>query len=131
MDQLRLGRLSNQVEVQMVKILGSAAMAGSILCALQTATGGPAAALDRHIQFTNNTRVTIVEIYIAEVGTGRWQQDLLGDEFLLPANSVLVDFDDAIGYCRFDLKFIYDDGTGVLRQNVNICREEGFALSDR
>ena len=115
----------------MIKIFNSAAITGSILCALQTATGGPAAALDRHIQITNNTRVTVVELYIAEVGSGRWQEDLLGDEFLLPANSVFVDFFDRTGHCRFDLKVIYDDGTGVLRRNVNICRMEGFALSDR
>ena len=46
-------------------------------------------------------------------------------------NSVLVDFDDGIGRCRFDLKFIYDNGSDVLRRNVNICRVDGFALSDR
>jgi hypothetical protein len=115
----------------MGKILGSVAIAGSILCALQTVPEGPAAALDRHVQFTNNTRMTIVEIYIAEVGSGRWQKDLLGDEFLLPAHSVLVDFDYGIGRCRFDLKFIYDNGSDVLRRNVNICRVDGFALSDR
>ena len=115
----------------MVKILGSAAIAGSILCALQTAPAGPAAALDRHVQFTNNTRMTIVEIYISEVGSGRWQNDLLDDEFLLPAHSVLVNFDDGIDHCRFDLKLIYDNGGDVLRRNVNICRVDGFALSDR
>jgi hypothetical protein len=115
----------------MAKILGSAAMAGSILCALQAAPEGPAAALDRHIQFTNNTRMTIVEIYIAEVGSGRWQEDLLGDGLLLPANSVLVGFDDRTGHCRYDLKFIYDNGSDVLQRNVNICRVEGFALFDR
>jgi hypothetical protein len=115
----------------MSTILNSAAMAGSILCALQNITGGPAAALDRRIQFTNNTRLIIVEIYVADVGTERWQEDLLGDQLLLPANSVLVDFDDRTGHCRFDLKVIYDDGTDVLRRNVNICQMEGFALSDR
>lgn len=108
----------------MFKILGTAAIAGSVLWALQTAPGGPAAALDRHIELTNNTRMTIVEIYVAEVGTGRWQKDLLGNEILPPANSLHVDFDDGTGYCRFDLKVIYDDGTDVIRRNVNICRME-------
>src|ERR1700746_1090107 len=84
----------NQRKLQMFKILGTAAIAGSVLWALQTASGGPAAALERHIELTNNTRVTIVEIYVAEVGTGRWQKDLLGNEILPPANSLHVDFDD-------------------------------------
>jgi hypothetical protein len=78
----------------MLKILGSAAIAGTIFSALQIFTGLPAAALDRYIELMNNSRMAIVEIYLAEAGTGRWQQDLLGDETLLPANSVLVGFDD-------------------------------------
>jgi hypothetical protein len=115
----------------MFKIWVPAVTAGSIWCAVQTATGPPAAALDRHIQITNNTRMTIIEIYVAPVGTGLWQNDLLGDGILLPANSALVNVDDRTGYCRFDLKIIYDDGTGIIRHDVNICRMEGYAISYR
>src|SRR5205814_9020309 len=106
---------------RMEKILGSDAMAGSILCALQAVPEGPAAAFDRHVQFTNNTRMTIVEIYIAEVGSGRWQEVLLSDQFLLPANSVLVDFDDRTGHCLYALRIVYDNGSDVLQRHVNIC----------
>lgn len=113
----------------MLKIWGSAMMAGSILCAVQSATGHPALALDRHIELTNNTRMAIVEVYAAHTGTGRWQNDLLGDEILFPANSVLVDIDDGAGYCRFDLKTVFDDGTTVIRRNINLCAVEGFAVS--
>jgi len=105
----------------MLRILGPAAISGTIFSALQTATAPPATALDRYVQFINNSRMAIVEIYPAEVGTGRWQQDLLGDQTLLPENSVLVGFHDGTG-CRFDLKIIYDDGTEIVRRNVNICR---------
>jgi len=38
--------------------------------------------LDRYIEFTNNTRVTIVEIYASPVGAERWARDLLGDNIL-------------------------------------------------
>jgi hypothetical protein len=115
----------------MFKICASAVTAGSILCALQTTTGPPAAALDRQIQLTNNTRVAIVEIYFSQVGTGRWQKDLLGDEILQPDGSVSVDLEDETGFCRFDVKIVYDDGTGVVRRDVNVCRMEGFAISYR
>ena len=115
----------------MFKIWTSALMAGSILCALQTATGPPASALDRHLELTNNTRMAIVEVYVAQVGTGRWQKDLLGDAILLPANSLLVDVDDETGYCRFDFKTIFDDGTSLIRRDINICTVERFAISYR
>jgi len=115
----------------MFKIWTSALMAGSMLCALQSATGPPASALDRHFELTNNTRMAIVEVYVAQVGTGRWQKDLLGDAILLPANSLLVDVDDETGYCRFDFKTIFDDGTSLIRRDINICTVERFAISYR
>ena len=82
----------------MVRIWGSAGIAGSILGVLEIVAGSSASAFDRRIELTNNTRMAIVEIQIAKVGTGRWEGDLLGDDILLPAQSVLVDIDDAKGY---------------------------------
>ena len=117
----------------MFKIWGSAVMAGSVLCALQSAPGPPALALERHIELTNNTRMAIVEIYAAHTGTERWQNDLLGDEILLPANSLLVDIDDGdgAGYCRFDMKTVFDDGSTLIRRNINLCAVGRFAVSHR
>ncbi len=115
----------------MFKIWTSALMAGSILCAVQTATGPPASALDRHLELTNNTRMAIVEVYVAQVGTGRWQKDLLGDAILAPANSLLVDVDDETGSCRFDFKTVFDDGTSLIRRDINVCAVERYAISYR
>jgi hypothetical protein len=44
----------------MFKIATHPIMAGSILCALQAATGPPASALDQWVELTNNTRMTVV-----------------------------------------------------------------------
>jgi hypothetical protein len=52
----------------MFKIAAPPIIAGSILCALQAATVPPASALDQWVELTNNTRMTIVEIYISRVG---------------------------------------------------------------
>ena len=85
----------------MFKISGSPIIAGTIIGALQTATGPPASALDRWIELTNNTRMPIVEIYIGYARSDRWNIDLLGDDYLAPASSVLVNIDDRAG-CRFE-----------------------------
>ena len=87
----------------MFKIATYPIIAGSFLCALQAATGPPASALDRRVELTNNSRMTIVEIYISHVGAQLWDVDLLGTDFLAPASSVSVSIDDATG-CRFDFK---------------------------
>jgi hypothetical protein len=115
----------------MVRIWGSAVIAGSLLGVLETGAGSPASAFDRRIELTNNTRMAIVEIQIAQVGTRRWERDLLGDDILLPAQSVLVDIDDAKGNCRFDIKTIFDDGTTSVRRDIDVCAVERFAVSHR
>jgi len=112
----------------MFKISGLPIMAGSIICALQTATGPPASALDRWIELTNNTRMPIVEVYISPVRSDRWNVDLLGDDYLAPASSALVNIDDRMG-CRFDFKTVFDDGTTQIRRNVDVCAVERFAVS--
>jgi hypothetical protein len=115
----------------MVRIWGSAVIAGSLLGVLETMAGSPASAFDRRIELTNNTRMAIVEIQIGQVGTGRWERDLLGDDILLPAQSVLVDIDDGKGHCRFDIKTIFDDGTTSVRRDIDVCAVERFAVSHR
>jgi serine protease Do len=114
----------------MLKISGYLVMTGSILCALQAATGPPAAALDRWIEFTNNTRMVIAEIYISRAGAQIWNVDLLGPDLLAPASSVQVNIDDGAG-CRFDLKTVFDDGTIQVLRNVNVCAAERYAISHR
>jgi len=114
----------------MFKIATHAIIAGSILCALQAATGPPASALDQWVELTNNTRMTIVEIYISHVGAQLWDIDFLGDDFLPPASSVWTSIGDAAG-CRFDFKIVFDDGTTQIRRNVNVCGLEKFAISFR
>ena len=88
----------------MLKIRGTAISAGAILCVLEAAIGPPASALDRHIEFINDTRMAIVEIYASPVGVGRWGQDLLGDGILPPASSIRISIDGGMGYCRIDPK---------------------------
>jgi hypothetical protein len=115
----------------MLKIWDSVMMAGSILFVVQTATGPPASALDRQFELTNNTRLAIVEVYAAPVGTSRWQQDLLGDDVLPPGDSVLLEMAGRTGACRFDLKTVFDDGSSLIRRDINVCEVMRFAISFR
>lgn len=115
----------------MSRIRHPALIAGAILYLLETATGPPASAFERHIELTNNTRMAIVEIQIARAGTDRWETDLLGDDILLPAQSLIVDIKDAKGYCRFDFKTVFDDGAALIRRDVDVCAVERFAVSYR
>ena len=114
----------------MFRISGSPIIAGTIIGALQTATGPPASALDRWIELTNNTRMTIVAVYIGHAHADRWNTDMLGDDYLAPASSVLVNIDDRAG-CRFDFKTVFDDDTTQIRRDVDVCAVERYAISYR
>ena len=111
----------------MFKIAAPPIIAGAILCALQAATGPPASALDQWVELANNTRMTIVEIYISHVGAQLWDIDLLSTDFLAPASSVWSSIHDTAG-CRFDFKTVFDDGTTQIRRNVNVCGVEKYAI---
>jgi hypothetical protein len=115
----------------MFKFSGSALIAGSIFCALQSATGPPAFALDLQIELSNDTRMPIIEVYASPVGSEGWQNDLLGDDFLAPASSVVIVIDDGRGACRFDFKTVFDDGTTLIHRDVNLCAIPRYAISRR
>lgn len=115
----------------MFKISGFTMIAASILWGLASATGPPAFALNRHVTVTNNTRTAIVEIHVSNAGTGNWQEDILGRDFLLPGDSLLVDVDDRSGRCRLDFKAVFDDGASLIRRDVNVCGIESYAISYR
>ena len=114
----------------MFKMSGSPIITGTIVSALHAATGPPAAALDRWIELTNNTRMPIVEVYIAHARSDRWNIDLLGSDYLDPASSVFVNIDDRMG-CRIDFKAVFDDGTTQIRRDVDVCAVERYAISYR
>jgi hypothetical protein len=114
----------------MFKMSGSPIMAGTIVSALLTATSPPVSALDRWIELTNKSRMPIVEVYISPARSDLWNIDLLGDDYLAPASSVLVNIDDGNG-CRFDFKTVFDDGTTQIRRDVNVCVVERYAITYR
>jgi len=116
---------------KMLKICGTATAAGMVLCLLQTAMAPPAQAFDREIELINNTRIAIIELYVAQAGSGQWKRDLLSEDFLRPGNSLVVKIDDGANYCRYDLEVVLDDGTRRIDRNVNLCSVDGYAISSR
>lgn len=81
----------------------------------------PASALDRRVTIVNNTGYTIVRFFGSNTGADTWQEDILGDDVLPTGSSVVINFDDATGYCKFDFKAIFEDGDELVKQGVNVC----------
>lgn len=99
---------------------------GGLSAFLALATALPAAALDRRVTLINNTGFTIVEFYGSNTGADSWQEDILGADVLPSGSSVVINFDDATGYCMFDFRAVFEDGDVLERGDVNICEIATF-----
>ena len=101
-------------------------MKAAVLVASLAMIAAPASALDRHVRIVNQTGYTIVRFYGSNTGADDWQEDILGEDMLPSGQSVVINFDDATGYCMFDFKAVFDDGEELVRDGVNICEVATF-----
>jgi hypothetical protein len=102
----------------------------SAAAALIVSFCGSAQALDRRVKIINETSFDIVEFYGSHVGTDSWQEDILGQDVLTAGDSVVINFDDGTGYCKFDFKAIFDDGDELVREGINICEIGTYRYTD-
>ena len=109
---------------------------GAIVAIIALASGlAPSAAtaydrLDRRILLGNGSRETVREFYASHINNDDWEFDMLGDRVLFPGQSVIADIDDGSGYCRYDFLTVFDDGTRVVRADVNVCEIQSYTLYD-
>jgi hypothetical protein len=101
----------------------------TVAAAFGVVVAGPAAALDRKVTIVNNSGITVSYFYGSNVGTTFWEEDLLASDVLSNGASVVVNFDDTTGYCRFDFRAIFDDGTEIVKKDVNVCEITTFTIN--
>ncbi|MFN3687160.1 hypothetical protein [Salinarimonas sp.] len=87
-----------------------------------------ASALDRRVEIVNRTGYTMVEFYASNQDRTTWEEDILGASVLPSGRSVVIDIDDASGYCMFDFKAVFDDGDEVEEFGVNVCEVATFTF---
>lgn len=80
-----------------------------------------AQAADRNVTIINKSKTVMVAFYASNVGASDWEEDILGQDILKPGQSVKINMNDGTGYCRFDLKAEFDDGSEAIDENVDIC----------
>ena len=92
------------------------------------AVAGPAAAADRRVQIVNDTGFTMVEFYGSNKGSQSWEEDILGQDVLADGQSVVINFNDDSGYCKFDFRAVFEDGDEVVEAGVNVCEIGSFTF---
>jgi hypothetical protein len=98
--------------------------------ALALISSGQAPEIDRRVRIVNDSKQVIVDFYGANVTVREWRESLLGDGTLPPGASVVLDFEDGSGYCRFRFRAVFDDGMDLVRESVNVCEVGTYRYTD-
>ncbi len=94
------------------------------------ASGTASAQEDRRVRIINETSHTIVRFFGSNAGTTDWEEDILGDKVLEPGQSVMINFDDGTGYCKFDFKAEFSDGDEVVKHGIDVCEISSFRFTE-
>jgi hypothetical protein len=102
----------------MLSTTGLRLLGAAVLLAASTLS---AAAIDRNVRIHNDTGVTIYRFYSTNSGATRWGRDVMGSSTLPDGSSMRLNFDNQYGYCEFDFRAEFSDGSVLQKNRVNVC----------
>ena len=88
-----------------------------------------ALAADRNVKIINKTKTALFGFYASRTSTSDWEEDILGDDVIMPGGSMTINIDDGSGACKFDFKGEFEDGDEVVKNNVDVCRISEFSFT--
>ncbi len=94
------------------------------------ASANTALAADRHVKVINKTRTAIFAFYASRTSTSDWEEDILGDDVIMPGESMRINIDDQTGACKFDFKAEFEDGDEVIKNGVDVCKVGEFSFTE-
>lgn len=105
-------------------------MFGKTLCAaavaLASLTATAVQADHMKVRIHNDTGLTLTRFYSTNSGSSKWGRDVMGSSVLGSGRAMTMNFDNQYGYCLFDFRAIFEDGTELLRANVNVCEMSDY-----
>lgn len=78
------------------------------------------------VRIHNDTGVSLYGFTSTNSGAKNWGSDVLGNSTLPSGSSMVLNFDNAKGYCLFDFKAVFEDGDVLERGGVNVCEITDF-----
>lgn len=107
-------------------ILGVAAIGFSLAGCLTTTTTYSSA--NRNVTIVNASGMTITNFYGSNAGSNSWEEDILGTSTLASGSSANINFDDGSGYCTFDFKVVFSDGTVGVENGIDVCQISSYTI---
>lgn len=101
--------------------LASLALAASSLAAV---------AYDRHVRIHNDTGLVLYKFQSTNSGAKRWGSDVMGSSTLASGTYMNLNFDNTKGYCEFDFRAVFEDGSVLEKANVNVCETGDYYYTE-
>jgi hypothetical protein len=98
--------------------------------AIAMSVASSAFAGDPRIELANNTGATIYAAQMSDVGRNNWGPDLLGDN-VLPSGYSIVLHPENRGYCKYDLRVTFADGSSNTVTRLNACETYQVSFNPR
>lgn len=80
---------------------------------------------------TNNTRHTLMALYLSLPSTNDWEEDIFGYDVLEAGESMEISIDDGLDACVYDIRADFSDGDSVQVRRVDFCALDGDELTIR
>ncbi len=110
-------------------LLGSVVLALILSGSIGSKAAAEEDAEQRWLEVYNNSSNPLCEIYITNVASDVWQANRIRS-CIQPHHYRTVDPGWQIGYCKMNMKFIFEDGSIYVEEDYNICIEDQFHLGD-
>ena len=102
------------------------ALAGCVETTTTTYASGSA---NRNVTIVNQSGYDITRFYGSNSGSNSWEEDILGTSILANGSSANINFDDGSGYCTFDFKVVFADGTEGIEHGVDVCQVGTYTIN--
>jgi hypothetical protein len=76
---------------------------------------------NKHVTVVNNSGKTMRYFQGSNTGSTSWEEDILGSDVLPSGSRVDVNFEDGSGYCTFDFRATFSDGSSQIINGVDVC----------
>lgn len=83
---------------------------------------------DRRVEVVNASGVPVMEFYASNISRSTWEEDILGNDVLMPGRSVMINIDDGSGACRFDFRAVLRDGRRIEQRDINVCQISRYVI---
>ncbi|MGO7987205.1 hypothetical protein [Rhizobium leguminosarum] len=86
-----------------------------------------AQAADLGFELSNNSDMTIENVYVKYSNQTQWTHDMLGSEYLYSGDTYR--FEVSGDRCKLDVKIKFEDGTVQTRRNIDLCNVYAIATN--